>query len=159
MIDDHHLHLLIDEELFVLNEKLEETNAENLGSPMTPEERSTPVIEKPKSPNPTHYDFVVVTDSLTNNDEELLKKILKAINLTLEQVAVFQGPVKLEFSFERLLCFGPITQINGLNATAISNYQIDEIENGQLLLSTSLLKLQESKDEKIALWSALKKWV
>lgn len=152
-LNENSLKLLYDEELFIVKEKTT---------------TSPPKINVASEPEPAPYkgfakkDIVVLfedssQDKPSVSNESLLVNILKAIGLTIEDVAIINQSVaktdwKEHASASRVLAFGVSPEVYGVSSEL---YAITNSQNIQWLFADSLDALAANKVLKGKLWSNL----
>lgn len=92
-------------------------------------------------------------NKITDEERQLLSKILSSVKLSLEAVRVIEQP---QFNLstwlekpERVICFSPAP-------SALSKYEVIEVEGTALVLSNPLSELIPDDASKRKLWLALK---
>ncbi len=163
-MEDRHLPLFITEEIFVIPEA---------GKPLgilsakvaTQDEPQKSVESPPAVPStPTqapkveekilaHYPFAVISESIDNNQKELLAKILQAVGQDLANTPLMIAPDSLDFTYDKLLVFGSFH----LDHFPSELYQIAGKE-GQVVKAKGLNSIASSTEEKTRLWTVLKQW-
>lgn len=170
------LKLLFEEELFIIKDN-NYTEPQDTISVM---EVSEPTVSAPKpepEANPTEHStaapivfkgenkkgIVILyqnpeAKTLAAADESLLLNILKAVGLSLEDVAIINQSIsnqdwKDEIEFTKVLSFGINPTEYGLSG---ENYSIIESNNGTWLSSHTLAELANDKVLKGKLWGKLK---
>ena len=172
MMDQEHLHLLINEEIYriqdepVLREEEKEEILEDSPSVREPEtikmdqselehehHEETPHIPEVKtlSKEKEHViPFVVFHESSDPAEIDLLHKIIAACNLDQGQYQVFANGFNKEVKFEKALVF--VT-------TAKAYYTPVPYKDSQFLCSQPLQVLVNDQQEKAKLWAALRTFV
>ncbi len=127
------LHLLINEELFRVGDSTSDATA----------------ISKP-------YDkLLIITEKLADDQKDTLNKIIQAVGLKSEDVnLLYEWPKDFE-EYQKAIIFGdhPNEEYRALNY-----YEVHQVGKQHLLRSKSIRQLDESREEKMKLWTALKGW-
>ncbi|MEQ8924715.1 MAG: hypothetical protein RLO81_02815 [Fulvivirga sp.] len=164
------LKYVFDDELYVINEAQRKVaqgpNAE-YSKTEEAEKKEKQVMEKTwpisfKGQNAKNIIILVnypAEKHISNQDEQFLLKILSAVSLSLQDVAII-NLAKNECSIDRLkdfnssivLLFGEFENIPGL-----SNYEIKTVEGIKFQKANSLREIQNNVPEKKLLWSNLQK--
>ncbi len=111
------------------------------------------------------------SEGLDSESKQLLEKILKAINLSLEDIALCNwAPLEAIFEqqktvFEtlqklnsnKILAFGDLPLAWSLSHFFQKYHITQDAEGRKLLLADDLLKIEQNRELKIQLWSALQK--
>ncbi len=156
------LKLFFDEEIYLIKEA---TGIE----PTQKEEQKPLVVEKPETEHlPLVYKggntkgiVIIINDDsnefLNNMDETLLLNILKAIGLSLNDVAIINqynssSDWKKQLEFAKVIAFG--VQPGNYNIT-IGHYIIHSVDDVKWLFSDSLTELASNKVLKGKLWGKL----
>jgi DNA polymerase III psi subunit len=148
MIDDQHLHLLLHEPIYLVEEQKQALP-----------EASEPTHHQKESETARVYDFIVVAEIKDENERALLSAILKAIKLTPEKVNVFSSLDSGIFAkSKKALIFGFEQDLSGI--LTVDKYQISNANQCVVLTSDtlSLLNQAENRALKVNLWTALKQW-
>lgn len=170
------LTLFFEEDIYLIKEeitssKLPEVNIlepikENISTaaPMAEEPNPIPIIE-PKllayqGENAKGIAIIITNDSndfLNKTDETLLLNILKAIGLSLADVAIINQHTAntkwvSQIKFSKVIVFGILPSTYGF---VTSNYSIQQKEQEQWLFSDSLFSLSSDKVLKGKLWTTL----
>lgn len=104
------------------------------------------------------------SDTHTGQEKDLLENILKALNLSLDDIAFLEissaAPVRLEslldvYKPRLLLSFGAREVIEGWPENSILNEPL-KVDQVMYLQGVSLHRLNKDKNEKLLLWTALK---
>ncbi|HYG40684.1 MAG TPA: hypothetical protein VD908_18795 [Cytophagales bacterium] len=105
------------------------------------------------------------SDTINEKDKEFLGKILGAVKLTFNDIALVNSflfpalhPSDLEnkISYTKLILFGE-ELIQLFNDLKLNKYKLSEVNDVEVLYSDSLFEIQEDKTKKIKLWEELKK--
>lgn len=179
MMDDQHLHLFIDEDIYVIqdeqaivaeekelatdSQKQEEIEAEE---PLTihvdpPSEDEEYHEETPKIPEVHHHEeleskeeaiipLAVFHEATATDEVELLQKIIDACGIEKDQYQVFANGFNKEVKFKKGLVFV---------AEAKAFYTPIPYKESQFLCSKPLSILKANVQEKGKLWNALKSFV
>lgn len=163
MMDPENLHLLIHEEIYVINEnQVESSSKEERVSDITQESPKTElehkIVEKipviPQKSEITENEKVVQVavfhESINESELELLKKIIEACKLTPDQYEVFANGFNKEVKFKKALAFV---------ASAKKFYEPIPYQESQILCSKPLNEIANNQQEKVQLWSALKEFL
>ena len=170
-MDQNHLHLLIDEEIYIIGkdaesteEKVETSPGENLAVAEPEEEQSPPEEVKrghieetptiPETPIEPEKEKVIPVaifhESSSESEIELLKKIIEACKLTPDQYEVFANGFNKEVKFQKALVFV---------AKAKTFYTSIPYQGSQILCSKPLNEIASNQQEKVKLWGALKEYL
>lgn len=154
------LHLLINEEIYIIDKKEKVSSAEEkeyviehapeieVNHSQLDKTPSIPVIKSEEE-----ISFVPVAffhESSNENDLVLLQKIIEACKLHSDQYQVFANGFNKEVKFEKALVFV---------ATAKKFYDPIPFEGGQILCSRPLNEIANNQSEKVKLWGALKGFI
>lgn len=109
--------------------------------------------------------IVLVDDTIiTPEQSDLLNKILSSIGLNAEtEVCIEQFSSKKVFPLSQIdkefkvICFGLNPSHLGLQIEATAN-KLVTLDNKEILFTASLPDLENTKEEKMKLWGALKNW-
>lgn len=115
---------------------------------------------------PDYAVTIVLADSSTvyidEADQELLSKILQAVNISLLKAKVINVknfdaafPPLLDFSSEKVISFGVDLSQFGHNVNP-ENYQVLAHNDKTFLIADELAAIAKDKQKKIQLWQALK---
>jgi len=100
-------------------------------------------------------------EHINNEDEMFLAKILKAVNLSIEEAAILNLNSNSHFDYDHLLNFDAAHVLyfgeNKILPSEFSNYSLQLVESKQILLSPDLSKTSVDTEKKKQLWGALKK--
>jgi DNA polymerase III psi subunit len=180
-----YIHLLLDEPIYVLKDKQEvpvqlpetiQPVKVAVPTPPTPVPVKTQPVHPPqvtppvKKPQPVNRNKVMIlffneqSPYLKKNEEVLLKKILTAVHLKLEDVDLvnLNNIRRIDYIdilkdkvLNQLISFGiSLTELN-LQIHLIK-YQMEKIEGIDILLADSLSVLEHDQDLKKQLWKCLK---
>ena len=152
MIPEEHLPFFITEQLYILDDD------QPVAPPATPEPASTPQdpVNVASEPEPEivqtlESEVIVIHEPCSAEEMELLKKILSAVKVNLDQVLMIEGEPSNPLKYRRLIIFGQITSESAGNA-------LYDTGNSSWLRSANLSTLAQSQEEKMRLWNALKTW-
>ena len=146
MIEYDNLKYLINEEIILVKEN--QTNVEE-----------AKVVEiKPESPQspPKIHDVMVWTHELTQSDQDLLEKMLKAVKLDLSQVHLIHHEDEFTKQFNTLLSFGNVDYVTDKVNTEVFLNKPFKFERKSILVSYPISSLHEDVKKKTELWNALK---
>ncbi|XOV90922.1 MAG: hypothetical protein ACFHWX_12000 [Bacteroidota bacterium] len=146
MIEDDNLKYLINEEIILVKEdrtNIEEAKVVEINP------------ESPKSPLKTH-DVMVWTHELTQSDQELLEKMLKAVKLDLKKVHLIHHEDQYTNHFNTLLSFGNVDFVTDKVNTEVFLNRPFQFERKSILVSYPISSLHEDVKKKTELWNALK---
>ena len=115
--------------------------------PLISEEESAP-YEAPA----LQSEMIVVCDHFSEADKALLSKILAAVKVDMNDVAMVEGAPQQALECRRLLVFGD------LQVPETGKELYAATPEAKWLRATSLRQLAASQEEKMKLWSALKTW-
>ncbi|MND38676.1 hypothetical protein D3C80_293850 [compost metagenome] len=144
----------------------------------TPAGNSTQVVQEQAS-TPTYFDYlgennkyvlvlVNYPDSkhITDKDKEFFLKVISALKLTIEDVAVLNyahyastdiNALKEYFSCSRIITFGVPQSSAVFRNVNMQDYSVTNVYGISLLPASDTLRIIESdKNKKIVLWNALK---
>ncbi|MDH5609264.1 MAG: hypothetical protein OEY56_07270 [Cyclobacteriaceae bacterium] len=145
MPDHSHLPWLIHEELFRVNEK----EGSFLANPV---EKNVPPVPE----SLPHHPLIVTSAELMPAEKELLRKILKAVNVDEADFTHYIDKTGA-CTYTRHLIFGE--DLAKKNAITTPVYQLLEgPDTSSVLVSRTLSHLLTSVEDKTALWNILKKW-
>jgi DNA polymerase III psi subunit len=152
MIDPNHLKHIITEDLYLVDDQ------QNRSEPGTDSNSDiektstvpTPSIENEISSQETTVKLLVAAETLDETEKELLIKILRAINISENEFRLEVGSTALVTSYEKAIIFS--------SKPAGTFYKLSKYKNTEILSAKPLRVLNESKEEKLKLWSALKQW-
>ncbi len=162
------LKMFFDEEIYIISES-EKKDTHNKVETVEQVQPQPSIVEEPKA-KPLNLIFkggnakgivIIINDDtnefLNDTDETLLLNILKAIGLSLEDVAIINqhnSGVEWEsqIEFTKAIVFGILPSIYGL---VTNNYNLLPKGNKQWLFSDSLFSLGKDKALKGALWGKL----
>jgi hypothetical protein len=136
MMENEHLHLFIDEEVFILNENLARSSEKKEIHPKTETNKE---IEKPK------IKFTFIHNSDSKEELGLLNKIIEACKIS--PADFYIGTDDSSIDFLKAIYFKE------------SNNECYIVKSGgsrSFIYSKPLSVLQSSKDDKAKLWAALK---
>ena len=152
MIPEEHLPFFITEQLYILDDD------QPVAPPATPEPASEPQdpVNVASEPEPEivqtlESEVIVIHEPCSAEEMELLKKILSAVKVNLDQVLMIEGEPSNPLKYQRLIIFGQITAESAGNA-------LYDTSNSSWLRSANLSTLAQSQEEKMKLWNALKTW-
>lgn len=138
MIDEESLKYFITEEVFLINED-EETKKDSVAE------------EK------TSHAVLVWTHELTDKDQELLKKMLQAVNLDLSKVHLIHQEQDYVEDYKILLSFGHTNFISEKIKREVFLNQPIETEENNILVSYPISSLHTDVKKKGELWQGMKK--
>ncbi len=105
---------------------------------------------------------VCIGENNTPEENKLLTDILKAVNLRVDEVALYEMGEEIKSSefldisgFKILISFG-ITSVNSVYLNIETKYSPTTVENCTVLIADPLSALQREVDLKKKLWAALK---
>jgi len=136
-IDPKHLKYFLDEDLYLLKQK-------------PPKDASN---ENGEEPTDKGQIWVLIDADDQRKNDKLLKKIIAAANLSLDDIEIFNtiSESQLESNHTAILSFGkPFLNV-------VSSYQIVERGKKKHLLVDSLSVIDKDRNKKKALWARLKK--
>ncbi|MEM9327871.1 MAG: DNA polymerase III subunit psi [Bacteroidota bacterium] len=125
-------------------------SAEKL-APALPKEPDAETVASAE-PSIIKHDIIVVCDSWSAAEKELLGKILSAVRVDIKDVLLIEEIPNQPMEYERLLIFGD----QSLHSADGELYLPSK--DNRSLRSKSLTVLSQSQEEKMKLWAALKKW-
>lgn len=154
------LKLLYDEELFIVKEKTYVQEANKTETEVVSEPAPEPITIKFKGDNKKGIVILFENDkneALEQSDETLLLNILKAVGLSLEDVALLNHHTigvdwKGKIEANKVLVFGTSPTAYSISC---DTYAITENESKQWLFSHSLSELANDKQLKAKLWGKL----
>lgn len=107
----------------------------------------------------TDKHVLVLSESLTNEEEAFLNKILNAVKLSLETVELTNKPIELSDltglqSLKYVISFGQLIEKNTISAEKYQPVLLD----GKTFIFADLVKTvaQNTNQEKVGLWNSLK---
>lgn len=146
-MSDHFLPYFITEDLYLINEP-KTTYTKEQPEAVTSQEKSIPddPIKEPK-----HHPIVVISGSMSAEDQTLLTKVLEAVSVKITDVHILENTAFLSgITFDKMLVFQQ-TKDKALYSPAKSS-------QGEVLYSKPLAQLHTSREDKLLLWNALKNW-
>ena len=161
-MDKEHMHLLINEEIYLVKEDAQaSTVSENAPLPekaaeskeqkpevVTPKVEEEIILETAKAEtSETTIPVAVFHESTTENELDLLQKIISACKLEPDTFQVYANGFNKEVKFKKALVFV---------ASSKSYYTPIPYQGGEILCSRPLVEIQNNQEEKVKLWSALK---
>lgn len=154
------LKLLYDEELFIVKEKIYVHVKQSPETAEVSEPAPEPIAINFKGSNKKGVAILFENDNdefLPQSDETLLLNILKAVGLSLEDVAIINyhntgSNWKRSVEASKVLVFGTSPSTHGLSC---NEYSIEENNGKQWLFSHSLAQLANEKQLKAKLWGML----
>lgn len=171
-IEDPYLKYLIEEEIYLIPDPSEQQPSHNLQPLKEKVQDTEPEDDRPlltfKGENLKQLILIFEHqhDQYLNQEQEnLLKKILGAINYSLKDVGMINlHHYKKKPDLDQLLELGCNHLIGlGINPSTLSkdrnmiSHQVFDRKNIKILLSYSLDELNQDKNKKISLWNNLKK--
>jgi DNA polymerase III psi subunit len=100
--------------------------------------------------SPINYELIVITGNINDQDKELLMNVLKAVKVNLARTLIkSETPNDLD-TYTKLLVFE--------DNPNVEYYQVVKSDKGEKLHSKPLSVFHADRNEKIALWNALKNW-
>ena len=136
-MDINDLNFLIGEEIYVLND-IQETEE--------------PKIEETVKSVRT-YEFLILSENLSDDLNELLKKILSAVSVNIENTTRLDRAPSDDWQAHKMICFG---KFDGVQQS--SYFEVLKGHGGEYLCAPTLNTIADSRDEKMKLWNALKGW-
>jgi DNA polymerase III psi subunit len=149
MSSQAYLRHFITEDLYLVNEK--EVPQGNNATDQTEDPVSDQKEVTNNSPASQAVALLVIAEIASDTQKELLAKVLSAVNHDLEKVPVVSPDTEHHYKAEKMLIF------DNKHTNPYSLIQ-SNIDNSQILYSRSLTTLEQSIDDKKALWAALKNW-
>jgi len=169
MMDPEHLHLFINEEIYVLSDKSapEKENDKNEDTKVKEEpvvvevkeeeiskdhQEETPSIPDVQVDVQTHdkISLAIFHEATNPSEVELLQKIIEACNLEKSKYQVFANGFNKEVTFNKALVFV---------SKAKAFYEPIPYQESQILCSKPLSVLSNDPQEKAKLWGALQKFI
>ncbi len=160
-MEEGHLKLFLTEELYLLpkdsipTDKAPKasvsesaTEALPLNSEHTPEVLKTPIAEEA-----TKYPIVVISESLSKDEKELMNKILMAVNVKPNQIHHIIGQPGTSLSYDKLIVFGAF-EIEGVGSEYYNVTRTTQMS----LRAKPLSEVNGNREEKTRLWNSLKTW-
>lgn len=138
MIDEESLKYFITEEVFLINED-EQTKKDSEA--------------KEKSGHPV----LVWTHELTDKDQDLLEKMLQAVNLDLSKVHLIHQEQDYVEDYKILLSFGHANFVTEKIKREVFLNQPIETEENNILVSYPISSLHTDVKKKAELWQGMKK--
>lgn len=166
-MEDSHLKLFLTEELFLLpddqKQVMESPNVEP-ASFSKDEDQATPKMEVQTSdaiseePVPLKEEvikhaLIVISESLSTDETDLMNKILMAVNIKPQQVHHIIGQPKNSLSYDKLIVFGDF-DIEGVDSEYYNVARTTQMS----LRARPLSAVIGSREEKTKLWNSLKTW-
>lgn len=164
-MDPEQLHLLINEDIYIIEENGEEpeasTNVDQMEK-MPEEPVSDPIAEKtietPRvipnedlvKPMAKTIPLAVFHESKSEEDKELLQKIIEACKLAQGSYEVFENGFNKEIMFRKALVFVEKSK---------AFYEPIPYQKSEILCARPLGIIAANQEEKAKLWSALKQFV
>ena len=148
-LNSEHLHLLLDEPIYVLNEHFE---GHEQAVDLEPETEQLP---KFKGENKKGVLIIIeekAEDSVATQDEEFLFKGLNALNIIAEDVAIVDENSDIDnqkIKHNKRITFST-------NPAKEKLYQVDKIDNITQLECHSISQIRNNQDLKVSFWLALK---
>lgn len=155
MIEDQHLKYLINEELFLIEEKE--------GPKYKSVQTETDTVQEPEAvktdlvQDSTPHHLIIKTDPLNEQDRELLSNLLKAVGTTINDVKLIQDHNMEVPDFERIICFGSTSGLEPEMTEELTPNNPRTIGTRTILLASSIPSLHGNKIEKGRLWAALQR--
>ena len=150
MIDSDNLKHLINEEIYLINKPIYKEKEEPITQVKEPESSNRPIADE------TQYDLVVWTTPLSENDKELLSKMLNAINFSIDDTKVIEGVDSFTSNYKKLLCFGYSKELGEHLNKSIEEFKLLETEQKSVLCAPALSQFHSNNEFKKKLWDALK---
>ena len=159
MMDQEHLHLLINEEIYAIGKeaKVSPDESQETISDVAPKKdkeiKRGHIEETPSIPVAMEEStekvipIAIFHESSSESDLELLQKIIGACKLSPEQYQVFASGFNKKVQFKKALVFV---------ASAKKFYESVLYQDGQILCSKPLSEIANNQQEKAKLWGALK---
>ena len=135
-MENEHLNLFIDEEVFILNENSE---------PSPKKEKKDEVTEVKQEVKKPKIKFAFIHNSDSKDELELLNKIIEACKISPEDFYIGSDDSMVDFS--KAVYF---------KESKNEYYEVQSEGPRSLIYSKPLSVLQSSKDDKAKLWAALK---
>ncbi len=157
MIESENLKYFINEEIFLVKERQLPEKPENKNSD-TETKAPEPVVaaEQEAKYDQEFHDVIVWTGTLTTEDQELLTKMLGAINLDPTNIHHIKEDNHFTDQFNSLLYFGNVTQLIKTLKKEIPFNKIVSIGDKKILASYALNELHGDNQKKMVLWNNLK---
>ena len=163
-MDKEHLHLLIDEEIYIVGEdeaqpavateptaEPKEEVTETVETPAEHVEETPPIPQvKVEKPIEQVIPFAVFHESSNEAEIELLQKIIDACKLNPADYQVFANGFNKEVKFKKALVFVP---------QAKAFYEPIPYQDSQFLCAKPLDQIAGNQQEKAKLWKALQAFV
>lgn len=150
MIQEEHLKLFINEELFLLPGD----STSQAKEPVIPAEvEDVPEAAAEIEPEIISHPFIIITDPLNSEEAELIKKILSAVSIKYDGVHHIVGQPKAGLEFQKLIVFG------NFEVTGVGNDLYNVERTTQMSLrADAVSKIATDRAVKTRLWNALKTW-
>ncbi len=151
MIEDRFLHLLIDEEIFLIEKEEKSDPQVQIKQDHSANEVNEGHTEVDINAQKTQsVKLLIALESINDAEREFLTKIMAAINVSDEEYKIVTGTTKDIPNYPKALLF--------TKNPKFTLYEVYNFRKTELLTALSLGQLMESKEEKRKLWMALKKW-
>ncbi len=166
-MEDVHLKLFLTEDLYLLpddqKQVIESPKDVAAPSPVI-DEKSTSKVETEASASRAQepalvqeevikYPIIVVSESLSKEEKELMDKILMAVNVKPNQVHHIVGQPQSSLSYDKLIVFGDF-EIEGVDGEYYNVTRTTQMS----LRARPLSSVNGSREEKTKLWNSLKTW-
>ena len=151
-MSDDFLPYFITEDLYLIKETVQVEKSSPSASATTPQAETDvrEVAEAPQLIAPKeHYDIIVVTGAINEQDKVLLTKVLEAVAINITDAKLIAEAPNPTVSFAKMLVF---------NEGPSQLYTPSKTEQGEVLYSKPLSALHASREDKLQLWNALKSW-
>ena len=159
MMDKEHLHLLINEKIYLIDEEERRTISQEDTKIEHQTDSSQTFSEKPEDVHPEARDenpnervvpLAIFHESSSEPDLELLQKIIEACKLEKDSYTVFGNGFNKTSKFRKALVFV---------AKATIFYEPIPYEESQILCAKPLSQISSDQQEKKKLWQALQKFI
>lgn len=166
MIEPENLKYLITEEIYILDEKINDYTNQN-ESVLTVEE---PITKKQKTEaetlplkdetaiesKPEQIDeLVILVLPMNSQDKELLNNLLKAIKKTESDIKLINTFSEFKNNFKTLVSFGYLNELKHQLDESLTTYKTATLDDKRILISSPLSTLHNNNLEKGTLWKCL----
>ena len=167
-MEDAYLKLFLTEELYLLpndQKKIPEVTETEPAHIAVVENNSMAetVSQRPVNPAPepesvareeiVKHPVIVVSESLSHEEKELMNNILKAVNIKPGQIHHIEGQPENSLSYDKLIVFGDF-EIEGVEHAYYNVTRTTQMS----LRAKPLSEVNGNREEKTKLWNSLKTW-
>lgn len=169
-MEEAHLKLFLTEELYLLPDDQKTTPPKPESAPQVETvtetvggQEPTTVAEEPfepvQAPAPitqeelVKHPIIVVSETLSGEEKELMNNILKAVNIKPNQIHHIVGQPQSNLSYDKLIVFGSFV-IEGVDSEYYNVTRTTQMS----LRARPLSEVNGNREEKTRLWNSLKTW-